>query len=238
MTLGTGFEQLGFVGPIVSSAMVNAYALRGTLGVDYEFNDCNTVGFYYQSKMSFNFPRCRSRRVRRPTRTSTSPSRRRLGLGIANRSLMDGNLLLAADVYYKLWEDAALWQDVMVNQWALAVGAQLTRDNMKYRLGYSFNSNPINHSVGSSFDGIPGVGATPSSCIRPPAPLRQSAPHHRRRRTAGFPASGARSRPVCRRAAPRAATTSARQHGLAGDLLHRPGPHLAHDASKQAVEMQ
>ena len=45
-----------------------------------------------------------------------------LGLGIANRSLMDGNLLIAADVYYKLWEDAALWQDVMVNQWAFAVG--------------------------------------------------------------------------------------------------------------------
>ena len=39
----------------------------------------------------------------------------------------------------------------MVNQWALAVGAQLTRGNMKYRLGYSFNSNPINHSVGRQF---------------------------------------------------------------------------------------
>ena len=48
------------------------------------------------------------------------------GWGIANRSLMDGNLLLAADVYYKLWEDAALWQDIMLNQWAVAVGAQLT----------------------------------------------------------------------------------------------------------------
>src|SRR5208282_6007695 len=32
--------------------------------------------------------------------------------------------------------------------------------NMKYRLGYSYNSNPINHSVGSSFDGITGVGAS------------------------------------------------------------------------------
>ena len=28
------------------------------------------------------------------------------GLGVANRSLMDGNLLLAADVYYKLWDDS------------------------------------------------------------------------------------------------------------------------------------
>ena len=120
MTLGTGFEQLGFVGPIVSSAMVNAYALRGTVGFDYELNDCNTVGFYYQSKMSFSFPDAirvgtnyQDVRIAQPTT---------FGLGIANRSLMDGNLLLAADVYYKLWEDAALWQDIMVNQWALALG--------------------------------------------------------------------------------------------------------------------
>ena len=77
------------------------------------------------------------------------------GWGIANRSLMDGNLLIAADVYYKLWEDAALWQDVFVNQWAVAVGAQLTRGKMKYRAGYSWNSNPTNHDVGTSFDGIP-----------------------------------------------------------------------------------
>ena len=120
--------------------MVNAYALRGTVGVDYELNDCNTLGFYYQSKMAFDFPNAvrvganyHDIHIAQPTT---------LGLGIANRSLMDGNLLIAADVYYKLWEDAALWQDVMVNQWAFAVGAQLTRDNMKYRLGYSCNSNP------------------------------------------------------------------------------------------------
>ena len=159
MTLGTGFEQLGFVGPIVESAMVNAYALRGTVGVDYELNDCNTVGFYYQSKMSFNFPDAVSLLGSPAYRNVNIAQPTTFGLGIANRSLMDGNLLLAADVYYKLWEDAALWQDIMVNQWALALGAQLTRDKMKYRVGYSYNSNPINHSVGSSFDGIAGVGA-------------------------------------------------------------------------------
>ena len=30
---------------------------------------------------------------------------------------------------------------------------------MKYRVGYSYNSNPINHSVGDNFDGIIGAGA-------------------------------------------------------------------------------
>ncbi|MGA2255242.1 MAG: hypothetical protein ABSG53_11315 [Thermoguttaceae bacterium] len=153
MTLGTGFEQLAFIGPVTSSAMVNAYALRGTVGVAYDLNDCNTVGFYYESKMGFDFPNAirvgtnyQDIKIAQPTT---------FGLGIANRSLMDGNLLIAADVYYKLWEDAALWQDVWLNQWALAIGTQLTRGKMKYRLGYSWNSNPTNHEVGTSFDGIP-----------------------------------------------------------------------------------
>ena len=92
-----------------------------------------------------------------------------IGIGVANRSLMDGDLLLAADVYYKLWDDAALWQDVFVNQWAFAVGAQLTRGQCKYRLGYSYNSSPINHSVGGSLDGIPGGtghrAALPGGCV-------------------------------------------------------------------------
>jgi long-chain fatty acid transport protein len=79
------------------------------------------------------------------------------GLGLANRSLMNGDLLVAMDVYYKLWEDADLWQDAFLNQWAVAVGTQLTRGKMKYRLGYSYNSNLINHSVGDQLDGI-GIG--------------------------------------------------------------------------------
>ncbi len=153
MTLGTGFEQLAFIGPVSGSAMVNAYALRGTVGFDYELNDCNTLGFYYQSKMGFDFPN--AVRVGSNYQDIRIDQPATLGLGLANRSLMDGNLLIAADVYYKLWEDAALWQDVWVNQWAVAVGAQLTCDKWKYRLGYSWNSNPTNHDVGTSFDGIP-----------------------------------------------------------------------------------
>ncbi|MBN1853781.1 MAG: hypothetical protein JW829_13700 [Pirellulales bacterium] len=153
LTLGTAFEQLGFVGPLVSTAMVHDYALRGTVGVDYDLNECNTIGAFYQTKMDFQFPNAvrfndeyRDLRVDQPET---------MGLGIANRSLMNGDLLIAADVYYKLWEEADLWRDVLVNQWALAVGTQLTRGKMKYRLGYSYNGNPINHNVGTSLDGFP-----------------------------------------------------------------------------------
>ena len=84
MTLGTGFEQLAFIGPIAGSAMVNAYALRGTFGVNYELNDCNTLGFYYQSKMSFDFPN--AVRVGSNYQDINIAQPTTLGLGIANRS--------------------------------------------------------------------------------------------------------------------------------------------------------
>ncbi|MCC6124202.1 MAG: hypothetical protein IT426_04525 [Pirellulales bacterium] len=153
VTLGTGFEQVGFVGPIVSSGMVHDYALRGSVGANYLLNDVNTVGFYYQSKMSFNYPNAvRVGGIYNDVRIDQPDT---FGFGWANNSLMNGDLLLAADVYYKLWEDAALYRDVFVNQWALAVGAQLTRGQYKYRLGYSYNNNPLNHNVGASLDGFP-----------------------------------------------------------------------------------
>jgi len=151
-TLGTGFEQLGLV---ANSAMVHDYALRGTVGFDYILNPCNTIGFFYQTKESFQFPDAMLINGTYRDVGLTQPET--LGLGFANTKLMGGDLLLAVDVYYKLWEDAAGYSDIFVNQWAFAVGTQLTRGRMKYRLGYSYNTNPINHSAGSSFDGLPVV---------------------------------------------------------------------------------
>lgn len=150
MTLGTGFEQLGLVS---NSAMVHDYALRGAFGLDYDLNPYNTIGVFYQTKESFRFPDAvlvngvyRDIRLEQPET---------IGFGFANRKLMDGDLLLAADVYYKLWEEAAGYSNIFVNQWAFAFGAQLTRGRLKYRVGYSYNTNPINHNVGSSFSGLP-----------------------------------------------------------------------------------
>ena len=150
VTLGTGFEQLGLVS---NSAMVHDYALRGSLGLDYKLNPCNTAGLFYQTRESFQFPDAvfingtyRDIRLAQPET---------IGLGLANTSLSGGDLLLAADVYYKLWEEAPGYSDIFVNQWAFALGAQLTRGRMKYRLGYSYNTNPVNHNVGSSFSGLP-----------------------------------------------------------------------------------
>ena len=153
LTLGTAFEQLGLVGPAVSSAMVNDYGLRGNFGLNYDLNEANTVGAYYQTRMDFAFPD--AVRIGSDYHDVRISQPETVGLGYANRSFMNGDLLLAADVYYKMWESAPLWEDIFVNQWAFAVGSQLTRGKMKYRLGYSYNTNPINHNVGNSLDGFP-----------------------------------------------------------------------------------
>lgn len=150
VTLGTGFEQLGLVD---NSAMVHAYGLRGTLGANYKLTDCNTVGAYYQSKMGFNFRNAVL--IGGTYRNVELEQPETIGFGIANRRFLDGNLLLAADVYYKLWENADLYRDIYVNQWAFALGGQLTHGKMKYRMGYSYNSNPINHNVGNQLSGLP-----------------------------------------------------------------------------------
>ena len=153
LTLGNAYEQLGLTGALVSTAMVNDYALRGTFGLDYDLNPCNTVGVFYQTRMDFDFPNAvRFRDAYNDLRVSQPET---VGLGLANSSLLGGNLLLAADVYYKLWENAPLWEDLYINQWAFSVGAQLTRGRLKYRLGYSYNTNPINHSVGGNLGGFP-----------------------------------------------------------------------------------
>ena len=153
LTLGTGFEQLGLTGQLVSSAMVHDYGLRGTFGLDYNLTPANTVGVFYQTRMDFDFPD--AIRFLNTYHDLLVSQPETVGLGLANSSLMDGDLLIAADVYYKLWGSVPLWEDVYVNQWAFAVAAQLTRGKMKYRLGYSYNSNPVNHSVGDSLDGFP-----------------------------------------------------------------------------------
>ena len=112
ITLGSGLEQLGVNGPLVSSAMVTDYGLRGTFGLDYAINPCNTVGVFYQTRLDFQFSNAvtvTNGANANVYRDLTIAQPQTIGLGFANRSLMGGNLLLAADVYYKLWDDVPLY---------------------------------------------------------------------------------------------------------------------------------
>ncbi|NLX96400.1 MAG: hypothetical protein GXY83_09510 [Rhodopirellula sp.] len=152
VTLGTGFEQLGTV---QTSAMVHDYALRGNFGVDYDLTPCSTVSVFYQTELGFNYPNAFLNPLDGTYSNLRMDQPETFGFGYANRAFLNGNLLIAADVYYKLWEEADFYEDIFVNQWAFAVGTQLTRGRLKYRCGYSYNSNPINHNVGSQLNGHP-----------------------------------------------------------------------------------
>ena len=50
---------------------------------------------------------------------------RTIGVGLANETFMDGNLLIAADVMWKNWAEADFWGDVYEDQWIYSIGAQM-----------------------------------------------------------------------------------------------------------------
>ncbi len=151
-TLGTGFFDLALVD---ASAMVHDYAIRGTFGFDYDLTCCTTVGVFYQTQLRLSYDNMLFRPVPGDYVDIDVDQPDNIGFGVANRSLCCGDLLLAADVLYKPWSSCNLYSDVFVDQWAFAFGAQLTRCKWKYRAGYSYNTNPVDHSVGDSLEGLP-----------------------------------------------------------------------------------
>lgn len=151
LTLGTGFSQFGLV---QTGAMIHDYGIRGTTGLNYELTDATSVGLFYQSEMGFTY----SEAFRFPDGTYRDiavEQPQNVGLGLANRSLFDGRLLLGVDFLYKNWDRADLYSDVFVDQWAVATGAQWTQGRVKLRTGYSYNSDPVDHAVGSVLSGLP-----------------------------------------------------------------------------------
>ncbi len=160
MFVGSGFLDGPFVG---NGAMTNAYALRGSVGVNYELTEHTSLGFYYQTPQQFRFKDeviLFNDTVSRDVHLALP---NQIGLGIANSSLMDGNLLLAADVLYLQWKGADLFQDIYRNQWVLQLGSQYRLNSRtRLRLGYAFAENPVDSSVGTSVSGIPVPGGVPA----------------------------------------------------------------------------
>ncbi len=133
------FAQLDF-GLSSTSGETHALGLRATLGAAYDLGD-TTLGAFYQTKQKHEYDDI----VEISPGIYESPDIAQpanIGIGIANNSLMGGNLLLMADIMYKLWEDADFWEDLYENQWVFAMGAQLTNGNWEYRIGYGYADDP------------------------------------------------------------------------------------------------
>ncbi len=158
--LGSSFLD----GPFVDlGGMVPAYATRGSLGTYYDLGYHTSLGAYWQSKKSFVFsdaelfPGGLAADINFDHPTN-------VGLGIANDGLMDGRLLLAVDVLYKVHSDADFLRALYKDQWVFQFGAQYKWNPcLRLRAGYAYNENPMRDAIVTSIgdvplpDGIPGL---------------------------------------------------------------------------------
>ena len=159
--LGVGLFDGLFVG---SSKATPDYGTRGSIGVTFDPNPSTKIGFYYQTKESFNFensivlqPFIGPPSVPLDVRGALPPN---IALGFANSSLANGRLLLATDLVYKFWEEATLFDALWTNQFIVQVGAQYTtQKGRKIRLGYTYAEETAVDVPGNVIAGITPPGA-------------------------------------------------------------------------------
>jgi long-chain fatty acid transport protein len=150
-TFGTSFLD----GPFTDTGgMAIAYALRGTVGVNYALYPATNIGVYYQTKKNLRFEDAAvfdgvgyDIRFDHP---------RNVGIGIADQSLLDGRLLVATDVIYKNYQDTDFLKTIYDDQWVWQTGLQYAvGPKVKLRLGYSYNTNPMREASVTSIGGVP-----------------------------------------------------------------------------------
>jgi long-chain fatty acid transport protein len=153
LAMGIAFFDGPFVG---ASGMTPDYALRGTIGSNFDLTDDTTLGAYYQTRQPFHFDNAVLLNPG-PGQTNFDVDMdlpQNIGVGVANESLMDGQLLLAVDVLYKLWDEAAMYSAVYDNQWVAQFGTQYTMGRYKLRAGYVWAENPIDQTPGNNIGGV------------------------------------------------------------------------------------
>jgi len=144
--------------------MTPDYALRATFGANYLVNADTTLGAYYQTEQAYQFDNAVRFGIDPPGvfRDVFMDLPQNLGIGISNQSLADGNLLLAADFTYKIWEDAQLFKAVYHNQFVVQLGAQYTSGRYRLRAGYAWAENPLKSDPEAAIGGIAPPGGIPA----------------------------------------------------------------------------
>lgn len=153
-----------FDGPFVGlGGLTSDYALRGTTGLNYQLTPATTMGAYYQSEQSFRFDHAIRLNVGGNPQTLdvNMDLPQNIGFGIANQSLMNGNLLIGVDVLYKYWDEAALYDAIYDNQLVVQFGTQLTRGRYRLRAGYVWAENPLDSNPGPNLGGVIQDGGLP-----------------------------------------------------------------------------
>jgi long-chain fatty acid transport protein len=152
-TLGNGYFQASLSG---DTASTHAFGARGTLGVKYDMG-ATSFGAYYKTELVLEYDDY----IAKGDGTFWSDDvaqPEEFAVGIANNSLMGGNLQINADIIHKNWSSANFYKDFYRDQTVFALGAQLTTGPAQWRIGYSHARDPIKRNLPQSFTQNIGIG--------------------------------------------------------------------------------
>jgi long-chain fatty acid transport protein len=140
LAMGAAVLDAPFVG---IGAATTDYGIRGAAGLTYQVDPCTTLGLSYHTKLHFNFDDAITLQLPGGgfgvTQDIDADMPDIVGIALANESLMGGRLLVAADVQYFNWENAALFGSIFDNQWTLQLGTQYKlTDKIRLRMGYVY----------------------------------------------------------------------------------------------------
>jgi len=142
-------------GPFVDlGGMTPDYGVRFSVGANYQVTPDTSLGAYWQSKKNFEFKNAALVMGGTPVDVAFDHPMN-VGVGLANSSLMDGRLLLAADAVYKLHSEADTLKALYKDQWAVQIGSQFAAtDRVHLRCGYAWNENPMKDAQPVSIGGV------------------------------------------------------------------------------------
>ncbi len=164
-TIGNGYFQASLTNDTGSA---HDFGFRITAGAKYDIG-ATSIGAYYRSKLNIEYEQYIARgdgtfwddHVAQPEE---------FAIGIANNSLVGGNLQVNLDVIHKDWSDAQFYKDFYRDQTVVALGTQLTTGPAQWRIGYSHARDPIKRNlplttvigIGNNTEiGAPGGGSIP-----------------------------------------------------------------------------
>lgn len=150
-TIGNGYAQASLNS---NSSSAHNFGIRATLGATYDMG-ATSIGGYYRSPLKITYEDYISNGYTAAgAGIPTGPGEdsfwsdawqqpQEFAIGIANNSLMNGDLQINADIIYKDWEGASFYKDFFRDQTVFALGGQLTRGKAQWRLGYSYARSPL-----------------------------------------------------------------------------------------------
>jgi long-chain fatty acid transport protein len=132
------------------------YNLRALMGFTYDLTDTTTVGGFWHTQEKHTFEDfVRIGGPGNPFQDFKVALPNVYGIGIANRSLVDGRLLLAVDLSYIEWSDADFFEAIWEDQFTVQTGIQFTTSRgIHLRLGYVYAENATRSIVAPSFGPI------------------------------------------------------------------------------------